>query len=104
MRLGLKGPGGFGGLRIEGQIDTDDLSPELAKRASDILKPELLLRAERTGAGMMTDPEHYDLTVIKDGVAHEYHLQAPGAPDELMSLLGDLMHEVIVRKAKSKGK
>ncbi len=104
MRLALRGPGGLGGLRIEGQLDTDDLSPNLARRVKQLLQPDRLHAVEKSGPGKQTEPDEYYLTLVEEGRAHEFHFQSSDSPVELMTLLNDLMHEVIVRKARVLGK
>jgi hypothetical protein len=102
VRFTLRGSGGLGALQIEGQLDTNDLSPDLARRAETSLRPKQLQMIKKLELANMTDPEEFYLVVFEDGQSHEFHFQSSNTPIEITNLLGELMHEVIVRKAKVK--
>ena len=102
MKLLLKCSGGLTNVQIQDVLDTSDLPPALARRAEAVLCAEKLERASVSENLQRTDVIQYDLTVLAAGESEEsrhYCLSEASTGSELLDLLGELMHQIIRRKA-----
>lgn len=109
MKLHLASFGGIGGLRIDGPLDTEDLTPDLAATARRLVALAALDR----------EPERGETRSVPDGLGYELSWsveEAPGrdvthrrlfseqnAPPEALDSLQALMREIVRRKAASRG-
>ncbi len=103
MKIFLSRAGGFGGLRLEGVIDTTDLPPELAARAEALLVPARLQAAseEPTAAGATgpaVDTLEYEISLPLEEGSRRFHLQETNRDQDLMDLVSDLLREAVRRK------
>ncbi len=102
MRLFLRSSGGLANLRIEDELDTSELPPELARKAERFLRPEKLKLAKTAENSQMTDALQYELTVFPQAEGEEvrqYCLNEASTAREILDVVGELMHEIIRRKA-----
>lgn len=103
MRLHLATSGGFANLRIEGQIDTSELSEEMAKRVEAALSPERLQAAEEAESNpLMMDAQQYELSVLPEGPEGEarlYRLDDAALTDEMLDVLDELRGEIVRRRS-----
>ena len=106
MKVLVRGSGGFGGLRIQGELDTADLPPELKRRAEAMLAAEPMEKAmaaaeAATANPHMADAQELEVTVIGEaaGGARSYLLRGGAMDPEVMQLANDLMREVIKRRS-----
>lgn len=98
MKIVLKGSGGLGGLRLEGEIDTADLPPELARRVERYLSSENLRSVAPAAPSMaMPDVQRYEVRLLpdRDDGAIEDHVVDDLCPQgEILDVIDDLMTEV----------
>ncbi len=102
MRLFLRSSGGLANLRIEDELDTSELAPELARKAERFLRPEKLKTARTAENSQMTDALQYELTLFPQAEGEEvrqYCLNEASTAREILDVVGELMHEIIRRKA-----
>jgi hypothetical protein len=105
VKLHLASSGGVAGVRLEGQLDTDDLAPEIAahaRRLVDLAAGEE--EAATPGEARAADVLQYELTWFareEPGreVAYHRHFSQSTAPDAALESLQALMREVVRRKA-----
>jgi len=99
MKLHLACSGGFANLRIEGSLDTAELSEELKRRVEQAFHPEKLAAAASAAASpLMADGQQYELTVEEEGGARRHRLDDSVLPDELCEVLDELRGEIVRRK------
>jgi hypothetical protein len=102
VRLFLRSSGGLANLRIEDELDTSELAPELARKAEMFLRPEKLKTATSAETSQMTDALQYELVIFPQAEGEElrqYYLSEASTAREILDLIGELMHEIIRRKA-----
>jgi hypothetical protein len=105
VKLHLASSGGVAGIRMEGELDTDDLGPDLAahaRRLVDLAAGEE--EAATPGEARAADMLQYELTwFARDEpgreVAYHRHFSQSTAPDTAIESLQALMREVVRRKA-----
>ena len=98
MRLHLARSGGFANIRLQGTVDTTDLSPELTGRAERLLSPDSLARAQGENNPNMADGYAYELQVWPkgtDGSPRSYLLSEADTSSEVMETLDDVMEAII---------
>jgi len=99
MKLHLACSGGFAGLRIEGSLDTAELSEELKRRVEQAFHPEKLAAASAAADPRMADGQQYELTVEgEEGGARQHRLDDSALSDELCEVLDELRGEIVRRK------
>jgi hypothetical protein len=107
MKLHLAVSGGFANLRIQGELDTDELPEELARRAEAVLNRPALEAAAATKSNMlMTDSIQYELTVLANSLhesAQRYQLDESSLADEMLEVLDELQSEIIRRQDEARG-
>ncbi len=102
MKLRLKCSGGLANVQIEDVLDTSELPPALARRTEAVLCAEKLERASISENLQRTDAIQYDLTVlpiVEGEESRHYCLSEASTDSEFLDLLGELMHQIIRRKA-----
>lgn len=103
MKIHLACSGGFANLRIQGQVDTAELSADLAEKVERVLGAHRRLRAASAAPKdpRMTDAQHYELTVDAggEGGPRQYHLDDSSLSDELLEVLDELRGEIVRRLA-----
>ena len=101
MRLFLKSSGGFGGLRIEGAVDTADLPEELARRVDDYLTSDNLSSASESRSLPMPDAREYELHLLpedEDGEVQKHVVDDMCPQGEVLDVIDDLMAHIVQRK------
>lgn len=103
MKLHLAWSAGFGGLRLEGRLDTAELPSEVAAKVESALDRERLEAAQEAAANPLArDAEQYELTVLPDDSAGEprrYRLDDSALADEMLEAIDELRGEIVRRKA-----
>lgn len=101
MKLTIATSGGFGNIRIQGELDTDKLDTTLAEKAKSVLKPERLASLPLDTAGPMVDVTQYEVCIFLEDEVHQYTVDEANAPPEVMEVLQALVHEIIIKKRKT---
>lgn len=108
MRLHIACSGGFGGLRIEGELDKAELEEGLRTKLEAALAGGAL---ERAAAGPIdprtTDAQNTELTVLpgnEDDTAQRYRLDDSRLDAELLELVDGLRRALVQKKARAAGK
>lgn len=106
MKLHLTSSGGIGGLRIGGLLDTEDLAPDLAESARELVALASAVGSEAVEDGTvpLADGLEYELTwsveqAAGQEVTHRRLFREQNAPPEALDSLQALMREVVRRKA-----
>lgn len=104
MKLRLKSSGGLGNIRIEGQLDTAELPPDVARTVEAGLSVERLEAATQraASAGPTADAQQYELVVLPDeptGPERTFHVDDMCDATDVLDAIDALMHEIIRRKA-----
>lgn len=94
MKVVLRTSGGFANIRIEGELDTDELPLDTAERAESLLHPESLRRAASSGAPRVPDAQQYTIWVEGE----EFTIDQASAEPRLRALMNDLTNEIIRRR------
>ncbi len=98
MKVRLKTSGGLANLRIDGEIDTGQLSPEISELIERGLESEALRQSAATDNFGVADGTVYELTIpseSEDGERRHYVLDDTTASDEVLDVLDILQHEII---------
>lgn len=100
MKVVVRSEGGFAGLRVGGQVDTAELSPEMAERVKTLLRPVALeAMAADTASPSMPDAQRYEVQVEgEEGRMQRFLLDQTTASEEVMQLLHDLHAEIVRRR------
>ena len=90
------------GIAIQGTLDSSGLPRHLAQKMEKLIQPDLLAAAASTPENPnMADMQQYEITIIpndrKYGTTHFQFTEA-GCSDELLELLDELIHEMIIKK------
>lgn len=108
MKLHLACHGGLANLRLEGELDTDELAPTLAQKAVATLEPKKLADAEATARDpLVADDQQIVLTLLpeKSGdLARKYRLDESSLSDDLLEILDELRHALVRKRAKAAGR
>ena len=90
------------GITIEGTINSSALPRNLALKSEQLLQPDILAAAEGAPVNPdMVDMQQYELTLIsrsQDRRDQHFQFADAGCSDELLALLDDLVHEIILKK------
>lgn len=101
MKLDLTYSGGLANLRIAGQVDTSELSEELAQKIEAAFTSEQLQAAQEAEVSpLMMDSQQYELTILPEnpgGEARKYKLDDAALPDEMLDVLDEL-RGILVRE------
>ena len=101
MKLTIATSGGIGNIRLQGQLDTDELDSKLAEKAKSALKPERLASLPLDTAGSMVDATQFEVGIyLEDGV-YQYTVDEANAPPDVVEVLQALVHEIILKKRQS---
>jgi hypothetical protein len=100
MRVIVRSEGGFAGLRVGGEVDTAELSPEMAEQVKTLLRPVALeTMAADPSAPSMPDAQRYEVHIEgEDHRMHRFLLDQTTAPEDVMQLLHDLHAEIMRRR------
>jgi hypothetical protein len=96
MKVTVHRTGGFGGLRVGGTVDSEDLPSQLARRVEERLRPDSLAAAER----------HHDAIEAVDDFTYEVDVEsgsrtyeiAGASSNETAAVLGELVNEIMRRR------
>ncbi len=103
MKFILSCSGGVVGARIRVQLDTAELSADLARRAEAALIPEKLAQASTPENPLRTDVLEYDLTLLPEGEDKDfrhYRLSETSTAPEVLEVIDELMQEIIRLRAR----
>ena len=98
MQLILKTSGGFANLRIEGQIDTSELPPELSDRIERGLESDALREAAAAENSQMADGTVYELTILpvtEEDEQQHYVISDAAVEDEILEIFDEILHEIM---------
>lgn len=101
MKLRLKSEGGFAGLAVEGELDTEDLPEELARRVAEHLTSDTLRSAAASRSLPMPDAQQYELHLLpetEDGEVEKHVVDDMCPMGEVLDVIDDLMAEIRKRK------
>jgi hypothetical protein len=113
MRVHFERSGGFGGMRLTAELDTDQLqatygaahvqrvlSPEEARHLERLVESSdfFTLPARTSSAGRGADRFQYIITVENAGKRHSVHTIDEAAPEALSALLASLRNASMGRK------
>ena len=116
MKVFLRSAGGIGNVRVEGEVDTSELSDDLAKKVERVLAPEELRSlasppsASRSPRSMsagpfMTDVQEVEISVkTKDATERSLRLSEGDLPDEVLEVIDELRYEITRKKARALGR
>ena len=107
MKLILSCSGGVANLRLQDELDTSELSPALGRRAEATLRPEKLEGALASANLHRTDALEYELTLFPEQEGEEvrhYRFSETSTAPEVLDVLGELMHEIVRRRASASRK
>ena len=94
------------GITIEGTIHSSELPQNLAPKMEQLLQPDILAAAAGTPVDPdMVDMQQYEITLLSDTEDRgnqNFQFADAGCPDELLALLDDLVHEIILKKKHNK--
>lgn len=98
MRLSIKTSGGLGNIQLQGQLDTDELEPSLAKRVISTLTPKRL-ESQSTSTEMgVADMIQYEIRLFLNNGVYHYILDEANTAQDVIEVLQDLIHELIRKK------
>ena len=90
------------GITIEGTLDPSELPRNLAQRMEKILQLDLLAAAASiTDHPDMVDMQQYEITLMPNDRSQEaerFQFTDAGCSEEMLELLDDLVHQVIIGK------
>jgi hypothetical protein len=98
MKFTVRTSGGIGNIRIQGEIDTEELDPTLAEQVKSVLTPEHLITVPRDTAGSTVDVTQYEVGIFQEDGVHSYTVDEAIAPQEIVEVLQALVHEIILKK------
>jgi hypothetical protein len=84
VKVFLRSSGGIGNIQIQGEVDTADLPPELAKGSEN---PQF------------ADAQQISIRVSSPQGHSEVEVDESAAPPELVDLCNVLIHEIVRRRA-----
>jgi hypothetical protein len=89
MRIRFERTGGFAGLQLSGEVDSEKLSAAQAKEFKRLVEGARLFDQSRTPGPAPQTPDQfqYDLTIEDDDRAHTIQTTDTGASDELRALI-----------------
>ena len=103
MKVRLSCSGGIGNLRIDGVLDTSELSEEVSEKVESALAHDNLTAVDGVKGGpFMMDAQQYELTVMAEdaeGEHRRYELDDSALSDDLLDALDELRAEIVRRKA-----
>ncbi|MEE8526486.1 MAG: protealysin inhibitor emfourin [Thermoanaerobaculia bacterium] len=101
MKILLKTSGGFANLRIEGELDTGRLPPELAERIESGLASDALRKAATLASPELADGTVYELTILpetEDGERRHFVIDDAAVADEILDVIDEILHEIVRRR------
>lgn len=101
MKLSIRTSGGFGNIRIQGRLDTDELDPSLAARVQSTLSPQRLDSLPPPAGGPEVDTVQYEIDLDTEGGVRRYLLDEASIPREMQEVLQALVHEVIQKRRRN---
>jgi hypothetical protein len=101
VKLTISTSGGFGNIRLQGDLDTDELESALAKKATSVLKPERLESLPFNTAGSMADVTQFEVGIFLEDGVHQYTLDEANVPPDVVEVLQALVHEIILKKRRT---
>lgn len=101
MKILLKTSGGFANLRLDGELDTGQLPPELAARIESGLTSDALRDAATLANPELADGTVYELTILPetaDGERRHFVIDDAAVADEILDILDEILHEIVRRR------
>ena len=99
MKLFLRSSGGIANIQIQGEIDTDDLPPDIAKRVEDLLNPSKLKNKAGPENPYFADGQQISVRIQSEEDSVQLELDESTANPELFALCRELMGIIVRRKA-----
>ena len=91
MKVFILRSGGLANLRVQGEVDTDDLPEDLGKRAVALLQPEKL-RGVQPSADGVPDAFQYEIRLqAENGEYETFRLDDPSHNPDLCDVLDGLI-------------
>ena len=87
---------------IQGTLETADLSPEIARRASELLRPESLAGTRRVRDSQQTDTDEFELRLGDAQTTYAISGRDESAGREVLDLLDALKKELIRQRRAGK--
>ena len=97
MKLFVKRSGGFANVGpIQGELDTEELPPDLAEKVNRFIKPTVLATRGKTSP-LMVDGQQISVGFRSsdDGTYQEYEIDESCANPELLDLCNELVNEMV---------
>jgi hypothetical protein len=107
VKILLRGSLGLVPTLIEGEVDTSELDPELARRAEALLSPEHLRGARVAENPQQTDAEEFELTIWPDersGPGERFRISRRDTAPEVVAVAGELLNAIVRRRAQELGR
>jgi hypothetical protein len=101
MILTISTSGGIGNLRIQGELDTDELDRTLADQVKSVLRPERLKSITFEPGTAMVDSSKFEVGFLLEKGVQQYTIDEANAPAEVVEVLQALVHEIILKKRQS---
>ncbi len=98
MKLAIGTSGGFGNIRIQGQVETDRLEPGLAARVRSALSPERLGALSAPAGGGVADAVQYEVTLFLQPGVRRFVVDEAAAPADVQEVLHALVKEIVHRR------
>jgi hypothetical protein len=96
----LSRSGGFAGLRLEGELDTEALDRPLAAQVQERLRAERLREIAAAGPSRAVDSMQYEITLDVGRAERRFSIDEAAAPGEIVETLQALVREIVRRKRK----
>jgi len=100
MKVFLSSSGGLGAFRIQGEIDTAELSADLAQKAEDILQQYRKKPTTAPGNPLLVDGKQFSIRVSSGDESWKLELDQQDAPEDLFNVCEKLLNEVVNKRAK----
>jgi hypothetical protein len=98
MKVFLRSSGGIGNIEIQGAIDTTELSSDLALRTEKVFISKPPPSTPDIQDSQRVDGQQFSVLISSGGNALSFEISEETAPDELVGLCNELLHEIIRRK------
>jgi hypothetical protein len=98
MKLSIRTSGGFGNIRLQGQLDTDQLDSALAARVHSALRPERLGSIAPSPSSPVADAVQYEVTLFAEKGVQRFLVDEAAAPADVQEALRALVKEIVRRR------
>lgn len=96
MKIFVKRSGGFANIRIQGELDTSELPPDLAQKVDRLIKPSTLNKVGKKNP-FMADGQQISIGFRSSDKEpyQEYEIDESSADPELYDVCNELANQVV---------